>query len=509
MRRAVYLLALVVSTAAAEPPGVATPPLVQAFGGPAIDAVGSFRYRLTVMDDQNRVLRDARYVLAPGEGRLHVRDLRSPDEQVWYERQGTWRLAGDQLEFLGEVAARPYREHVAYHFLALLRDPATNYSRLSAERVRIGPAGASPFEAVLDPVTGLIRENHFADGVVGRELDYRLVGGVQWPMRFEIVAGGRLTRHGSFSETSISAAASLPALEPRHAQHRLPSVVADTARLIGAGWLSSARNDYNLTQDARGRMLVFARSERDFQRARIMVALREGDDWGTPMEAPFTDPRYRDSDPWLTPDGAFLYFISDRPTTGEAPRHDLDIWRVAVREGEFGSPEHLEMLSSDGEELGPEVHDGWLYFNSSRKGGPAKLSIYRARVVGNAVQAPEPLGAPFNDGEAQGDFTLSPDGQTALFWSTRAGSADGDLYAVRRYGTHWGTAVHLPSPINAAGFDFTPTFSMDGRELYFASMRRPAWLTDGEHVLNGEANLFAAPASIVDDALKAAAPATE
>lgn len=275
----------------------------------------------------------------------------------------------------------------------------------------------------------------------------------------------------------------------------------NTALPAGEGWLSGPRNEYNLSLDAAGQMLVFARSDEDFKDARIWFARREGDGWATPAQAPFSDPHYKDSDPWLTPDGRTLYFVSNRPVSGDAANSNLDIWRVAVDAAGFGTPEHLPALASQGEELGPELHDGWLYFNSSRKGGPAQMSIYRAQVNGRGFDAPQPMPAPFNDGRIQGDFTLSPDGRIAVFWSRRGNSDELDLFAACQRPTAWSRAVRLPAPVNGTGMDFTPAFSADGRTLYYASLRVGIAAADAPSVLNGQSNLYAAPAKTVHDAL--------
>lgn len=286
----------------------------------------------------------------------------------------------------------------------------------------------------------------------------------------------------------------------------LPSPQADVARLAGAGWLSSTRNDYNLSTDAAQTLMVFARSEANFKESRVWFAAREGSGWGDAAVAPFTHPRYRDSDPWLTPDGRVLYFVSNRPVSGEAPNTSLDIWRVVREDGRFGVPEHLAALASEGEELGPELHDGWLYFNSSRKGGPAKLAIYRARMDGDGFAAPQALGAPFNNGTIQGDFTLSPNGALAVFWSQRGESPDADLFATCRTRDGWSAAVRLPSPINAPGMDFTPSLTADGMELRFASMRTSAQADAGGRLLNGQANIYVVPAELVIQATQQVLP---
>jgi WD40-like Beta Propeller Repeat len=494
------LVAAMAANAQASSNRTARDALRSAFGGSALDAVGRFDYRLTVENAEGQVQRDALYALAPASEWLHVRDLIAAGEsQIWSAANGTWQRIDGQIQFLGTALAQPYRRHVAYHFLPLFASPHTLYERTAADRIRITPADADAFEVVIDPKSGRILENRF-EASTGREFDYRQVDGVWWPMQYEIVIDGRKARHGRFSAVKVVEDPVLPPLDVPIAERSLPVAQAGLAGLIGAGWVSTPQNEYNLSMDTAQSTIVFARSEADFKNAHIWIARRDGQRWSEPAQVSFSDPRYSDSDPWLAPDGKMLYFISNRPIHGEEPRKNLDIWRVPRHGGGFGIPEHLGALNSDAQELGPELHDGWLYFNSSRNGGPARLSIYRARLNGASFDAPEPLPPPFNDGNAQGDFTLSPDGTVAMFWSERDGADDADLFAVRRKGSGWSKAVRLPAPLNAAGFDFTPSFSPDGRELRFASMRKPAWLQVSGHVLNGLSNLYVVPAALVEAA---------
>lgn len=52
--------------------------------------------------------------------------------------------------------------------------------------------------------------------------------------------------------------------------------------------------------------------------------------------------------------------------------------------------------------------------------------------------------------------------------------------------------------------DFTPAFSSDGHALNFASLRADNSAMDPGSVLNGQSNLYAAPAMLVDTALREA-----
>lgn len=504
-RRLLFLLALGAATALAQSVD-ALALLRQGLGGESALTVRTFAYRLTVTDGADgRVLRDAHYRLDAATGVIAVQD-RLSGERSWWDGKAGWRVRAGQLQALSGAEAAALRDAGAYNFVRLFRADGTRAEWVRANRVRVTLETGDQFEMELEPDgSGRVRENHFPGGRVGREFDHQVIGGLVWPMQFEIVADGVVLRRGRFSEISLE---ETPALAPGEvlpaARRELPTPLqSGAADLVGRGWISTVQNDYNLNFTADGARLVFARSEAHFVRGRVMLAERTADGWSEPREAPFTHEGWSDSDPWLTPDGRWLYFISNRPREGRGEaKKDFDLWRVAILGGEFGAPEPLDAANSPAQELGPEVHDGWLYFNSSRPGGPAKMSVYRARLgPDSGVGAPEPLPAPFNTGIAQGDFTLSPDGQVAVFWSMRAEHPkEGHLYAARRIAEGWSAAVRLPAPFASDAFDFTPEFSPDGRTLFFSSQRASA----GDVVLNGQANVYALPADELRRALDGA-----
>jgi hypothetical protein len=226
---------------------------------------------------------------------------------------------------------------------------------------------------------------------------------------------------------------------------------------------------YNLQETAAWR--VFARSEAGFKRSQIYLQRRQASGWGEPQPMPFADPRWRDSDPHLSPDGLRLTFVSDRPAEGDAALGQLDLFESRLGDdGRWSAPSRLpEPLQSTSYELGPERHGRLLYFTSARPGGPARMAIYQAR-PDEPGAAPQPLPSPINDGSHNSDFTVSPDGRYALWWSHREGtSGSGDLYLAERMGEGFGPARRLPEPVNGPGLEFTPSVSSDGQWLYFAS----------------------------------------
>lgn len=245
-------------------------------------------------------------------------------------------------------------------------------------------------------------------------------------------------------------------------------LAAATAQLVTPA--SSALNDYNPSFDRAERLMVFARSEADFRNARIYVATRRGKAWAAPERIAFSDDRYSDSDPWLTPDGQALYFVSDRPTPSRPDKKDLDIWRSRLVEGRWSTPEHLgDAVNSPGPELGPEVHAGVLTFSSVRKGGRGGLDVYSAS-IGDGLPGPAALlDGPFNSAESDSDFTLSPDGRRAAFW--RSTGATARIHLSTKADGGWSPPQPLGPEVNLGPFNFTPAFSQDGKWLHLASTK--------------------------------------
>jgi hypothetical protein len=238
------------------------------------------------------------------------------------------------------------------------------------------------------------------------------------------------------------------------------------AALLAPGEISTNRNEYNYTSVPASGVAVFARSDAKFAAAKILIVKGKA----PPELIEFSDPRYSDSDPQISPDGRTLWFVSDRPVDGERARSGLNIWRSDLVEGRWAAPRPITLANSVGVELGPEVHSGNLTFNSIRPGGAGGLDIWSMPLAGDV--SPQPLPAPINSKANEGDFTLSKNGRVALFWSDRGGGAGGgDIWLSVKRADGWGDPVNLGPAVNGPGFDFTPSLSADEQTLYFASVR--------------------------------------
>lgn len=85
----------------------------------------------------------------------------------------------------------------------------------------------------------------------------------------------------------------------------------------------------------------------------------------------------------------------------------------------------------------------------------------------------EPIGPPLNTHGNEGAQCISPDGQYIYF--TACNREDGlgscDIYFSKKTGNGWTTPVNLSSPVNTSAWESQPSISADGKTLYFASSR--------------------------------------
>jgi hypothetical protein len=183
---------------------------------------------------------------------------------------------------------------------------------------------------------------------------------------------------------------------------------------------------------------------------------------------------WRDFDATLSPDGQRLYFISDRPRSGETSRGDYDVWRLERTATGWSAPRDLgPPINGDwGTHFASEAADGTLYFTSDRPGGTSLVDVWRARREGDGYAAPENLGPQVNGpNQFNLEAVIAPD-QSFLILSAagRADSqGDSDLYVCYSSGGRWLAPQSLGPGVNTSAREYSPRLSADGRTLIFSS----------------------------------------
>lgn len=227
-----------------------------------------------------------------------------------------------------------------------------------------------------------------------------------------------------------------------------------------------------------GQTVFFTLRDRATGVIALMVSRHVGGRWGTPEPAPVAR-GWAAMDPFVTRDGARLYFSWAKPRPGMRAdtAADYDTW-VADRaaDGGWDTARHVGDAphSRDSDMYPALTREGTLYFDSMRPGLPARRNVWRARLTGDSYGAAEPLPLAINDSAAGASNPyVDPDERYLIFSSARAGGRGrSDLWiAYRRSDGSWGEPRNLGPRVNSSDVEFCPTVSPDGRWLLFSRIR--------------------------------------
>ena len=178
-----------------------------------------------------------------------------------------------------------------------------------------------------------------------------------------------------------------------------------------------------LTPDGHTMYLTVCRTDNNYPRyAKIASSRRSDAAWTKAQEVELTrDTLSLFAHPAVSPDGKWLYFVSDMPG-GEGGK---DIWRVRLSETSMGGVENLGApVNTPGDELFPTFRpNGDLYFSSNGHEGMGGLDIFIAKPNAFGWQLEHP-GFPLN---SQGDdFGMTFEGMLNKgFFSSNRGDAHG------------------------------------------------------------------------------------
>ncbi len=190
--------------------------------------------------------------------------------------------------------------------------------------------------------------------------------------------------------------------------------------------------------------------------------------WSKPTPAPFSQ-IFSDDDPFVSPDGRWLYFVSERPANEDDEKIDADIWRYSLIEED--RLEHLS-INSESAEYSPVVTaSGALYFASTRDGGLGQGDLYRAAPMDSGFHTPERLSAAINSVTGEWNLWVSTDESEIVFEASSRPtnvSMPGDLYYSWRTPSGWTAAMPVEG-LNSRDSDLMPRLHPDGDTLYYTT----------------------------------------
>ncbi|WP_420322444.1 hypothetical protein [Flagellimonas sp.] len=210
----------------------------------------------------------------------------------------------------------------------------------------------------------------------------------------------------------------------------------------------------------------------------ITVSQKQENGWESPRIASFSGV-YKDLEPFLSPNGLKLYFVSNRPldNTG-AEIKDFDIWFVERNDLKASWSEPVNMgvpVNSEHNEFYPAVaKNGNLYFTYDGPTTMGRDDIFFSKLENGNYQSPEGLSANINSEGFEYNAYISQDESYLLFggYNREDGQGSGDIYiSTRNKNGEWSKARPLPPGINSRHMDYCPFVDEDNQILYFTSRR--------------------------------------
>lgn len=184
---------------------------------------------------------------------------------------------------------------------------------------------------------------------------------------------------------------------------------------------------------------------------------------------------YEDGACTFSPDFKTMYFTRCL-IDGEAPRA-AQIYKSTRSDASWSAPTLCELVKDTVSSFAhPAVSpDGaWLYFVSDMSGGMGGLDIWRTAITGDGFGGAENLGAAIN---TQGDEmfpTFRPNGDLYFSSDGHHGMGGLDIYCATQDEQSQWSITNLMAPVNSPNDDFGMTFEGELMRGYFSSNRGDA-----------------------------------
>jgi hypothetical protein len=210
----------------------------------------------------------------------------------------------------------------------------------------------------------------------------------------------------------------------------------------------------------------------------IITIKKENGKWSEPEIAPFSG-KYQDLEPFLSPDGLRLYFVSNRPLSDHTAKpKDFDIWYVQRedQDSKWSNPINIgSPINTENNEFYPCVTiNNNLYFTSDASNSKGKDDIFFCEWENGHYLDPISMSDSINSEGYEFNAFVSPDESFIIFsgYNRENGFGSGDLYiSFQNTDGTWAKANNMGSEINSDKMDYCPFMDMKTKTLYFTSKR--------------------------------------
>lgn len=212
--------------------------------------------------------------------------------------------------------------------------------------------------------------------------------------------------------------------------------------------------------------------------SQLATIRKENKVWQNPELLPFCD-SHMYLEPFLSPDGKRLFFVSDRPLEDStSDKNDFNIWYVDRNsaDAEWSKPRNIgEPVNSALDEFYPTVSENNnLYFTMDSPNGLGKDDIYFCKWEDGNYADPVLLDENINSAGYEFNAFISRKEDFLLYtkYNEADGQGSGDLYISRKGANgKWQKATNLGTPINTKYMEYCPFYDEENQVLYFTSKR--------------------------------------
>lgn len=267
--------------------------------------------------------------------------------------------------------------------------------------------------------------------------------------------------------------------------------------VFAPGVISTDDNsEFELTFSPDGLSTYFSRRAPE-QKQKIYRSDFKDGNWTKPVLADFSTDR--DETAFITPDGKYLFFGSERPIPNKPNKgsFDMNIWMMEQSPNGWSEakplPEPINYVQVEGEEW-PSSNNNFLftidnekYYYTSMKRGTQSIKLYETSFDGKTFTEPKSVEGLFEDENIWiYSAVIAPGGNYLLFNSYEApGGAGGeDIFVSKKTEKGWSRAKPIGVMVNTKNEESSPRFSRDGKYFFFS---RSENLGNDEY---GEWNIF-------------------
>lgn len=234
--------------------------------------------------------------------------------------------------------------------------------------------------------------------------------------------------------------------------------------------------DFSMNAD--GNEAYFTVQSQNEEVSVITKAVKTKNGWQQPAIASFSG-KFKDLEPFLSPDGLRLYFVSNRPLDESTSQtKDFDIWYVERVDlsAKWSAPINMGTpINSEHNEFYPAVaQNGNMYFTCECPGALGRDDIFFSAFQNGSYTNPVALDDHVNSEGFEYNSFISKDETYLIFggYNREDGLGSGDMYiSFKDDAGNWSKATPLPSPINSRYMDYCPFVDEENGLFYFTSRR--------------------------------------